>query len=182
MAESLFQRKSDTKPAHTSPLELIEREIEHLKKRTSVRYGANSPRKMSIWLLVLTGCALVGLYILDPIEHAWYKYDATKAYLYLHNYGASRDATMLAASGILRPDEIHQLDQRQGSYQDTYATPKAAAANAQDIVAYMRDVKQLHAGAFQNLDTIGRLRYNLFIRPGIFLPTSWDFLDPGIGD
>jgi hypothetical protein len=182
MAESLFRRKTEEKQAPLTPHELIAHEVDHLKKRTTARHGNKPHRKYSIWLLVLVICALAGLWALDPIEHAWYRGDAISAYLYLHNYGAGKDADQLAACGILAPEEIGELNRRHGSYQDTYATPQAAARTAQTIVAYTNSVKQLHAGAYLNLDPVGRVRYYLFIRPGIYLPTSWNFLDPSLGD
>jgi hypothetical protein len=182
MGESLFQRKTGDKPATLSPYDLIEREIDHLKHRPSVRYGTKSKRRMSAWLLVLAACGLGWLYLMDPFEHAWYKYEAISSYLYLHNYGTGKDADELAAAGILQPEEVTLLNRRHGSYQDTYASPGTAAATAQAIIAYMHSVKQLHAGAYANLDPVGRLRYVLFIRPGLFLPTSWDCLDPAVND
>jgi hypothetical protein len=179
MAQSLFQRKPEGPSAPPTPHELIEREIGHLKKKKLARYGDN-PRKMSLWLLVAVACALVWLYIQDPVEHAWYKGEAIKAYLYLHNYGAGKEADELAASGILQPEEITQLNQRHDSFQDYYPTPQAAARSALTIVSYMASVKELHAGRYENLDPLGRLRYALFVRFGIVPPTDWPFLDPGV--
>ena len=181
MAHSLFQRKPHGPSAPPTPHELIEREIVHLKKKKSVRYGDN-PRKMSLWLLVVAACGLVWLYLQDPIEHAWYKGEAIKAYVYLHNYGAGKEVDELAASGILQPEEVVQLNQRHGSFQDYYSTPEAAAHDALNIVSYMASVKELHAGRYEDLDPLGRMRYALFIRTGIVLPTAWQFLDPVVNE
>jgi len=182
MGESLFQRKTAAKPKSDSPYDLIEHEIEHLKKGTTARHG-NKPRKsMSLWLVVLGACGLAWLYLQDPIEHSWYKGDAIKAYLYLHNYGAGNDASQLAGSGIFTADEVTTLDLSHGAYQDYFATPAAAAKKAQDIISYLASVKLLHAGRYEQLDPVGRMRYLLFIRTGLILPTSWAFLDPSVTD
>jgi len=180
MGDSLFQRKPPAKKAATSPYDLIAGEIEHLKNRPLARYGTQPRRRMSLWLVTVAGCALAWLYLMDPILHSWYRGEAISDYLYLHNYGTGKDADELAASGILRPDEIVTLNRQHGSYQDSYATPQAAARQAQTIIAYVASVRQLHAGAYGNLDTLGRVRYSLFIRPGLYVPTSWDWLDPHI--
>ena len=45
----------------------------------------------------------------------------------------------------------------------------------------MTNVQLLHAGKYQQLDPVGRMRYLIFIRTGIVLPTQWDFLDPSSG-
>jgi hypothetical protein len=130
--------------------------------------------------VTIVGCGLGWLYLMDPILHAWYRSEAISAYLYLQSYGTGKDADELASSGILRPDEIVQLNRLHGSYQDYFSNPKAAAQEAQTIIAYMASVKQLHAGVYANLDAIDRLRYWLFIHHGILLPTSSDWLDPSI--
>ena len=184
MGESLFQRKPDAASAPTSltPHQMIEKEVEHLKKGKLARYGDKPVRKASIWLIVVTLCALVWLYIMDPVMHAWYKYEAAHAYRYLHNYGAGKEFAELAASGILSPEEIHQLDRSTQTDKDYYSTPRAGAQAAQTIVDYMASVKALHKGVYVNLDPVGRVRYTLFVRYGIIPPTSWNFLDPGIGN
>jgi hypothetical protein len=180
MAESLFQRKAPAKREPASPYDLIEGEIVHLKKGVSVRYGTQPQKRTPLWMVVLGFCGLIYLYLLDPIEHAWYKSEAIKAYLYLHSYGAGKEADQLAGSGILSTDEVNLLNQQHGSYQDYYATPQAAASEATTIVTYLTSVKLLHAGRYEDLDPLGRMRYLFFIRTGLFLPTSWDFLDPAV--
>ena len=72
------------------------------------------------------------------------------------------------------------LNQQHGSYQDYYSTPQAAASEAVTIVNYLNSVKLLHASRYEQLDPLGRMRYLLFIRTGLFLPTSWSFLDPSV--
>ena len=180
MAESLFHRKVVAKSAAPEPYELIEPEIVHLKKGYSVRHGEKGNKRMPLWIVVLGACGLGWLYLMDPIEHSWYKSEAIKDYLYLHNYGAGKEADELATSGILSVDEITLLNQQHGSYQDNYSTPKDAAEAAATILSYLESVKLLHAGRYEQLDPVGRMRYLLFIRTGLFLPTAWDFLDPTV--
>jgi len=180
MGEPLFQRKTETAPAPITPHDLIEKEVAHLKKGTTARYGDQPARKMSSWLIVLAVGALLWLYLMDPIEHAWYKGEAMHTYRYLHNYGAGKDFSELAASGILKPEELHQLDLSTQTDKDYYDTPATAARTAQTIIAYMASVKQLHAGTYANLDALGRVRYTLFVRFGIIPPTAWNFLDPSV--
>ncbi len=181
MEKSLFQKNNPEKPTPT-PYELIENEIDHLKKGTSVRYGTQSKGGTLPWLIILAICGLGWLYFMDPICHAWYKGAAVRAYLYLHAYGSGPESGALVASGILTADEVKVLDRRDGTYRDYFASPDAANREAQTITNYMADVALLHAGKYQTLDPVGRMRYLLFIKPGIPLPTQWDFLDPSVGE
>jgi hypothetical protein len=181
MENSLFRRKEPEERPPT-PLEMIEPEIVHLKKGYSIRYGEKGKPKRPLWLVVLAFFAFGWLYLADPILHAWYKGDAANAYLYLHNYGTGPLMNRLAATGILSPEEIDRLEHRQGSFQDLYASPVAADAQAQTIIDYMKSVHDLHVGNYQNLSPIGRARYLLFIRTGLILPTQWNFLDPSVPD
>jgi hypothetical protein len=181
MAQSLFQRKpAESSNGPLSPIQLIEREIDHLKRGTSVRHGNRPQRKASAWFFGLAVCASVLLYILDPIEHAWYRGDAISAYLYLHSYGTGHDADRLAGCGILRPEEVAELNDMHGSYQDSYDSPQAAARSAQAVVYFMTQAKELRAGHYYQLDWLERVRYILFIRTGLVPPLAWDFLDPGL--
>jgi len=181
MAKSLFQRNPpEDRPS--TPYELIEPEIVHLKKGTSVRHGPRAQRKSSPWLIILGFCGLVLLYVLDPFLHAWYKGEAVRTYLYLHNYGAGPLADNLVATHILSEDEVNVLNHRQGSFQDYYASPDAANQEAQTIIDYVNGVKLLHAGKYQHLNPVGRLRYLIFIRMGLNPPTDWTSLDPSVSD
>jgi hypothetical protein len=181
MAKSLFHKKPVPDPSLT-PYELIEPEIVHLKKGYSIRHGAKTRKKSPLWLVVLGFCGLAWLYLMDPIIHAWYKGEAAKTYVYLHNYGAGPLVDNLIKSGILTLDEIDVLNRRHGSFQGYYPSPQAADDEAQKIIDYMDSVHQLHNGLYQDLDPIGRMRYLLFIRTGLVLPTDWAFLDPNIKD
>ncbi|HEX4141008.1 MAG TPA: hypothetical protein VHY09_11715 [Candidatus Methylacidiphilales bacterium] len=182
MSESLFQRKLESKPAATTtPHALIEKEIEHLKKRKTARYGDKPRQRASMWAFGIVMCALVGLYIMDPVLHAWYKGEAVHTYTYLHNFGTGKEADELATSGILRPEEIVTLNRGTATDKDYYATPQDAARAARTIINFMASVKALHYGRYEDLSFLGRVRYDLFIRTGLTPPTAWDFLDPGVG-
>lgn len=181
MAKSLFQ-KDNAEDSSPTPYELIEPEIVHLKKGYSIRHGPRSKPKKPLWLLVLAFCGLAWLYLMDPILHAWYKGEAAQTYLYLHNYGGGHKAEDLIATQILSPHEVETLNHRQGSFQDYYASPEAANRQADTIIDYMTSVRLLHDGKYLQLDPVGRMRYALFIRTGLVLPTDWGFLDPSVGD
>lgn len=179
MGKSLFDKNSPQDRPPT-PYERLEPEIAHLKKGSSVRHGPNAKKRFSPWLVLLLLGTLIWFYIMDPVIHAWYRGEAVRTYLYLHNYGAGPLADELAATGLFTSDEIHTLGNRQGAFQDYYASPQAANHQAEVIIGYMKTVHLLHQGVYDQLDPINRLRYNLFIRPGIPLPTSWSFLDPSV--
>jgi hypothetical protein len=179
MAKSLFHKKNPEKPSPT-PHELIEPEVAHLTKGQSVRHGPRAKPKTPPWFFILAFCGLAWLYLIDPFLHAWYKGEAVRAYLYLHNYGSGPLADQLIATQIFSPDEIDILNHRHGAFQDYYVSPLAANHKAQTIINYMTAVHLLHAGKYQQLNLVGRMRYLLFIRTGIPLPTEWDFLDPSV--
>jgi hypothetical protein len=182
MAKSLFQRNYPEGPSPPTPYELIEPEIVHLKKGYSIRHGERPSPKAPPWMLVLAFCGLAWLYLMDPIIHAWNKGEAIRTYLYLHNYGTGSLANQLAASQILLPDEVEALNHRQGAFQDYYPSLDDAKHHAEVIIKYMNDVRLLHAGKYQKLGPVGRMRYLLFIRTGLVLPSDWTFLDPGVGE
>jgi hypothetical protein len=181
MDKSPFHKATPKGPSPT-PYELIEPEIVHLKKGYSIRYGLRAKPKTPLWLLLLAFCGLGWLYLMDPVLHAWYKGEAVRTYLYLHNYGAGPLADNLIATRILSADEVDVLNHRQGSFRDYYVSPEAANLKATAIIDYMTALRLLHAGKYQQLDPVGRMRYLLFIRPGIVLPTDWSVLDPSVED
>lgn len=181
MEKSLFHKKIPENPSPT-PYELIEPEIVHLKKGYSIRYGPQTKPKTPPWLLILAICGLAWLYLMDPFYHAWYKGEAIRTYLYLHNFGTGPLVDNLTATQILSPDEVEALNHRQGSFRDYYASPEAANLQATAIINYMTSLNLLHAGKYLQLDPLGRMRYLLFIRTGIVLPTQWSILDPTVGD
>lgn len=179
MEKSLFQ-KGGPRIAPPTPHELIEPEIVHLKKGYSIRHGKKMERRAPPWVVVLGFMGLAWLYLMDPIVHAWYKGEAMRTYLYLRSYGSTQQANRLATC-IFSPEEVAVLNDRQGSFRDYYSTPQAAERQANDIIEYEQNVKLLHAGKYQKLDPVGRMRYLLFIRTNLVLPISWDFLDPSVG-
>ena len=181
MENSLFHKNTPESPS-ANPYELIEPEIVHLKKGYSIRHGARPKRKTPPWLVIIGFCGLAWLYLMDPFLHAWYKGEAIRTYLYLHNYGAGPLGGELIATQIFSSDEVQVLNHRQGSFQDYYSSPQAANREAQTIINYMTALHLLHAGKYRQLDPMGRMRYLLFIRTGIVLPTDWSVLDPSVGD
>lgn len=181
MANSIFRKETPEGPS-TDPYEKIGPEIVHLQKGTSVRHGAHAPAKISAWLVLLAFGGLAWLYVMDPFLHAWYKGEAVHTYLYLHNYGSEALAKNLIATQIFSAEEADTLSHRNGSFQDYYASPSAAKQEAEAIIHYMTNVRLLHVGQYQQLDPVGRVRYLLFIRTGIPIPTQWSFLDPTVGD
>jgi len=180
MGNSLFHKDSPEPPRPPTPFELIESEVSHLKRGSSTRHGPHAKTRTLPWLLVLAFCALAWLYTMDAVIHAWDKGEAIRAYLYLHNYGTGPLADRLAATGIFSREEIDVLNHRSGSFQGYYTSPDAAALKAQGIIDHMTAVQLLHDGKYEQLDRVGRVRYLLFIRPGVFVPTDWAFLDPTV--
>ena len=182
MAKSLFQKKTPAQDPAANPYELIEPEIVHLKKGYSIRHGPKGKGSSRLWLVVIGFCGLTWLYLMDPVLHAWYKGEAAKNYLYLHNYGAGPLGEDLVKCGILTFDEVDVLNRRHGSFQDYYPSPQAADEEAQTIIDYMQSVRDLHEGRYLSLSPIERMRYLLFVRTGLILPTYWNFLDPDVKD
>jgi hypothetical protein len=176
---SLFDKEIPA-GATPTPYELINPEIVHLKKGYSIRHGERARKKMPTWLLVMTFGCLAWIYLMDPILHAWYKGEAIRDYLYLRDYGNASLTASLIATGILSAEDVELLNHRHGSYESYYASPDAANHQAQTIIDYMSKVRALHQGRYQGLDPLGRMRYLLFIRLGIFVPTDWSFLDPSV--
>jgi hypothetical protein len=180
MAKSLFHKEARQIPAPT-PADLIGPEVAHLQKRASTRHGAAKKRAVYPWLIVLAFCVLATLYAVDPFIHAWYKGEAVRTYLYLHNYGAGPAAAQLVATQIFSRDEVQTLNHRNGSFQDYYRSPEAANRQAQAIVHYTQRVNLLRAGAYEQFGLLNQIRYFLFIRTGLGLPTDWPVLDPSVG-
>jgi hypothetical protein len=179
MAKSLFHKDTpkDTPP---TPLEKIESEISHLKKGTSVRHGNRRPSSAAPWLIVLALMGVGWLYVMDPVIHAWDKGEAARVYLYLHSYGTGPTIDNLIATQIIAPEEVQVLNGRPGSFENYFVSPGAATTKAEAIIKYMDSVKALQSGKYEQLDPVNKLRYYLFIRNDIFLPTQWSFLDPAI--
>jgi hypothetical protein len=181
---SLFNREPKPKP----PLgpyarERIEKEVEHLRKKGSVRHAGDKPRNSRAgWIVVLLFGALLWLFFMDPVLHGYHRDEAERVYLYLHHFGSERKAHELLATGIFSPSEIEQLDRRSGSFQDYYSDPGAGDRAADAIIQYLQGVTDLQNGSYDKLGPVGKLRYQLFIRFGIHPPTQWAFLNPSVHD
>jgi hypothetical protein len=180
---SLFNRDPEKKPAPGHyDRERIEREIEHLSQRGSVRHGARRPRHhRGAWALTLV-VILLGLFFMDPPLHSFHRNEAVRAYLYLHYYGSDKKAAELAATGIFTANEIDVLNHRQGSFQNYYSGPTEASNAADSIISYMKGVESLQRGDYQRMDPLSKFRYLLFFHFGLTTPTTWDIIDSGIGN
>jgi hypothetical protein len=161
--------------------ELIEKEIVHLKKKSSTRNRDERARYTSRSLMVLAILALGWFYAMDPFLHSYYRGDAIRDYLYLHNYGSDAQAVALVKTGILSNYEAQVLGKRQGSFQDYYSTPADADKKAAEIIGYMNGVRNLHDGNYAALSLVNKVRYVVFIETGLSTPTDWEFLNPSIG-
>jgi hypothetical protein len=117
--------------------ELIEKEIAHLKKRRSVRNAHDEARSLSRGLMFLAIVAVLWLYCMDPFLFAYYRGDAIRTYLYLHNYGDDKKAAALAACGLLSSIEVQQLDNRAGSFQDYFNGTEAAEKKSASAISTM---------------------------------------------
>jgi NADH:ubiquinone oxidoreductase subunit 5 (subunit L)/multisubunit Na+/H+ antiporter MnhA subunit len=173
---SLFGKEPP--PPEPTVFERIGPEITHLKNKTSVRDGKG--RRRMPWTLTVLLCALLVLYVMDPFLYAWYKYEAVRTYLYLHNYDSPAATRALIETGIFTPEEVSTMNNKQGSYQDYFSSPQEARQRAASIVSYMNGVKDLHAGRYEQLHLVGKIRYTLFVSTGLVLPTYWDFLTPSV--
>lgn len=171
-------------PATDRPLSNFDRiapEVAHLKKSSSVRHGpGEATRRTAPYLITLLVCALLWLYGMDTVLYAWHKSEAIRVYLYLHNYGSQSKIDALLSTHMFTGDEISIMNSRQGSFQDYFPSRTAAEQKADSIVDYIHSVADLHAGKYDKLDDIGKLRDILFIRPGLFVPTQWDLLNPAV--
>ena len=176
MSSSTPAPKSNAPYSH----ELIEKEIEHLKKRTGTRSAQEIQRGWSKFLVV---CAVLGLFWLwgmDAVLFSYNRGDAIHDYLYLHNYGNDAKARALAASGLLTPGEVKQLNARQGAFQDYYAGTEAAEKQAAELIDYMDQVRALHQSQEETLSPLNKVRYFLFMKTGLIPPTRWDVLNSSI--
>lgn len=167
------------KPAPFSR-ELIEKEIEHLKKRRGVRSAQDTERAWGKALLGLAVVALFWLYAMDPFFFSYNRGDAIRVYLYLHNYGNDAQARAVATCGLLTPSEVVQLDHRAGSFQDYFNGTGPAERKAAELEAYMDQVRALHQGRYESLSLVNKLRYFLFVKTGLIPPIRWQALNSSI--
>jgi hypothetical protein len=168
-----------TKPAPYSR-ELIEKEIDHLKKRRGTRSAADHQRAWSKVIVCAVIFGLLWLWGMDAVLFSYNRGDAINVYVYLHNYGNDAKATALAQSGLLTDDEVKVLNARQGSFQDYFKGPAAASARADQLIGYMHQVSALQQGRYDALSPLNKARYLLFIRTGLIPPTRWNALNSSI--
>jgi hypothetical protein len=180
MASSIFGKDPSDKPAPDAyARERIEQEIAHLKKPQSTRHGPDERKTLGILVSFTILFVIAGLYLMDPFLYSWYKGDAVQDYLYLHSENDTK-ADALAATGILTEEDIAVLNHRQGSFQDYYASPADAEKMADTIIGFMHGLSKLRSGRYDDLDILGKIRYNLFVRWGLVPPSEFTFLDPSI--
>lgn len=178
---SIFSKDPTARPPLPPyAIERIQREIDHLKKRTSVRTLGGSSLTLSRMISAIALCSIIALYFMDPFLYAYHKGDAIRTYLYLHNHGSEEKAQTLASTGIFTENEVNDLRHRQGSFQDYFSSPQQAEQTADSIMSYMSGLNSLHSGQYDRLDPIGKLRYILFVRTGLFLPSIWSGLNPSV--
>ncbi len=178
---SLFGKDPTAQPA-PSPYarERIEREIAHLKKPASVRDPKATRRSLAAWLIVLTVGSLLWLFFMDPILHGFKRTDAIHAYLYQRNCGSDQKGLALTGTGVFTPNEIDRLNQRHGAFQELFPSPAAADQTTQAVIEYFKGVADLHAGRYEQLDLVGKIRYQLFVRFGLQPPTDWNVFDSSV--
>jgi len=176
--ESIFDKGPTARVA--TVYDRIGPEILHLQKGSSVRDGEFTGTKTGAWAAFIAILLLIGLFIMDPFLFAMHKSSAAKAYIYLHHYGSESATKDLAASQLFSPNEIEALNNRKDTFQSYFASPAEAGETATSAVDFMNGIHALRAGQYENLDPIGKLRYMLFVRNGLYPPTIWDGLDPSV--
>jgi len=159
---------------------LIDKEIDHLKKRQGVRNAQEAKRGWSKMLVAAAVLAVIWLYLMDVFLFSWNRGDAIRVYLYLHNYGDDQKASAVANSGLLTPYEVATLNKRQGSFQDYYNGTGPAEKRAGELIAYMDQVRALHERHYDSLSLVNKVRYGLFMETGLIPPTHWDGLNSSI--
>lgn len=159
---------------------LIDKEIDHLKKRQGVRNAQEAKRGWAKMLVTAAVLGVVWLYFMDVFLFSWNRGDAIRVYLYLHNYGDDQKASALANSGLLTPYEVATLNKRQGSFQDYYNGTGPAEKKAGELIAYMDQVRALHERHYDSLSPVNKIRYGLFMETGLIPPTHWSGLNSSI--
>lgn len=184
MASPFNKIPGDKPPLGPYSRERIAPEIDHLRHRGTVRRadGKTSGGFRGAGFIILVVLIFLGLFFMDPVLHAWHRGEAVRDYLYLHHFGSEPKARQLLATGIFSPAEIELLNRRQGSFQNYYSGPGHASRAADSIIRYLQGVSALQAGAYDRLNTLGKIRYQLFVRFGLHPPVSWNVLDPSIGE
>ena len=178
---SLFDKdpsQKDPLPAYAT--ERIEKEIAHLKKKGSTRQGADERKTFAKLICFLAVVGFIWLFVMDPFLYAYYKGNAIRAYLYLHNYGDDAKAAQLQTYGILSSDDVAILNEKQGSFTDYFVGATPAKATVDDAVAYMKGVTDLRTGHYVALSPLNKVRYTLFFHFGLSTPEQWGILNPKV--
>ena len=178
--ESIFSKVPPAKPP--SIYDKIGAEITHIKKGQTgtAREGSDAGTKTGAWLATIAMGLLIVLFFMDPFLFAMHKSDAIRAYVYLHNYDSASNTDALVATHIFSDDEIAAMNAQHGSFQNYFPSPAAAQQKAAAIVSYVNGLHDLRYGRYEDLDPIGKLRYLLFVRIGLFPPTYWPGLNPSV--
>ena len=179
MGKSLFHNDTpEEKPPPPDPY-APDRQGNRPSQKGQFRPSWNKEEPDANWLIVIAFLGLAWLYLMDPIYHAWYKGDAVSPGLSLPAQLWQRvGRAALAACGILGGEDIDNLNHRSGSFRDYYPSPDARRGHRQKIIRYMTNVRLLHDGKYEQLrPRWARMRYAIFIKFGIVVPTQWCFLD-----
>jgi len=176
--ESIFSKAPVARAA--TVYDRIGPEISHLQKGSSVRDRANARNKRGAWIATIALFILLGLFFMDPFLFAMHKSSAIRAYIYLHNYGSDSATQALATSRMFSADELQTMNNRHGSFQSYFTSPSEANEAATSAVDFMNRIHNLRYGDYATLDPIGKLRYMLFIRMGLYPPIVWSGLNPSL--
>jgi hypothetical protein len=176
--DSIFSKKPSPPPDSPYGMDRIEKEIEHVRQRAAVREKRGERSVVGRVLVVTIVLALGVLYFMDPFLYAWRKGEAIKAYAYLHENGDEAPAQALTATGIFSPREVAALNAQAPVVPPDYPSTAAAEREAMEVEGYLARLSALHSGHDEQLDAVGKIRYDLFVRWGIGLPTQWDMLTP----
>ncbi len=176
--ESIFRKQ----PAARAPsvYDRIGPEIRHLFKGGDPVRDAQSKSKTGAWAATVAIGILLVLFFMDPFLYSAHKSAAIRAYIYLHNYNSASATNALVATGMFSKDEILAMNDRHGAFQSYFSSPLEAELGAANAVAFMNGLHALHYGEYPELDPIGKIRYLLFIRMGLYPPTVWSGLNPSI--
>ena len=155
-------------------------EIQHLQRGNSVRDGSMSGSKAGAWAASIALFLLLTLFFMDPFLFAMHKSSAIRAYIYLHNYGSAASTEALVSSGIFSHADVNEMNDKRGSYQDYFASAMDAEKTAASAVSFMSGMHDLRYAQPETLDPIGKLRYMLFVRIGLYPPTIWSGLNPSV--
>ena len=176
--ESIFSKDASAARVVTV-YDRIGSEIAHLNKGSSVR-DAGRTSKAGAWAASIALFLLLGLFFMDPFLYSIHKATAIRAYLYLHSYGAASTTAELVGSGVFSKSEISEMDAQHGSFQSYFTSTTDAKDQAQSTVDFITSMRNLRYGHYQDLDPIGKLRYLLFIRIGLYPPSVWSGLNPSV--